>query len=213
MPSTITPIALSLRERKKLKTRESIQREAMRLFQEKGYEQTTIEQIAAAVEISPSTFFNYFPSKEDVVLYDVYDPLLAAKMLERPADEPLSVAIRHVLHVMEAIFERDRDIILARAKLGIEVPALRARMWEELQKAQVLLASLVAQRSGRDPDDFEIRVVVMVVVVAAMEAMYEWVKHGGRGSFVQLVDRALDVVDAGARLDAFASSPSPSRSK
>ena len=204
---------LGLRERKKLKTRESIQREAMRLFEKNGYEETTIEQIAAAAEISPSTFFNYFPSKEDVVLFDAYDPMLAAKMLERPADEPLSVAIRHVLHMMETIFERDHDIILARAKLGMEVPALRAHMWEELQKAQVLLSALVAQRSGRSPDDFEIRVVVMVVVVASMEAMYEWVKDGGRGSFIQLVDRALDVVDAGARLDAIASSPSPSRSK
>jgi len=73
MPNTITPMARGLRERKKLKTRESIQREAMRLFQMQGYEETTIEQIAAAVEISPSTFFNYFPNKEDVVLYDALD--------------------------------------------------------------------------------------------------------------------------------------------
>jgi AcrR family transcriptional regulator len=198
---------LGLRERKKLKTREAIQREAMRLFQKNGYEETTIEQIAAAVEISPSTFFNYFPSKEDVVLYDRYDPMLASMMLERPADEPLSTALRHVLNLMEAVFTRDHDVILARARIGLEVPALRARMWEEVQKAQVLLCGLVAQRAGRDPDDFEIRVVVMVVVVAALEAMYEWVKHDGRGSFVELVNHALDVVDAGARLDAIASRP------
>jgi hypothetical protein len=135
--------------------------------------------------------------------------MLAALMLERPADEPLSAGLRHVLHLMESIFTRDHDVILARAKLGIEVPALRARLWEELQKAQVLLSALVAQRAGRDPDDFEIRVVVMVVVTAAMEAMYEWVRHDGRGSFVELVNQALDVVDAGARLDAIASRPHP----
>ena len=52
-----------LRERKKQKTRESIQRTALRLFEKQGYEGTTIEQIAAAAEISPSTFFNYFPTK------------------------------------------------------------------------------------------------------------------------------------------------------
>src|SRR5712692_1098848 len=127
-PAAAPAVKLGLRERKKLKTREAIQREAMRLFQKHGYEETTIEQIAAGAEISPSTFFNYFPTKEDVVLYDAYDPMLAA-------------------------------LILARAKLGIEVPALRARLWEELQKAQVLLSGLVAQRAGRDPDDFEIRVV------------------------------------------------------
>src|SRR5579864_6433182 len=110
-----------LRERKKQKTREAIQREAVRLFQENGYEETTIEHIAAAVEISPSTFFNYFPTKEDVVLYDAYDPLLAALMLDRPADEPLSAGLRHVLHMMESVFNRDHDVILERAKLGIEV--------------------------------------------------------------------------------------------
>jgi AcrR family transcriptional regulator len=91
MPETITPIARTLRARKKQKTRESIQREAMRLFGKQGYDQTTVEQIAAAADISPSTFFNYFPTKEDVVLYDAYDPVLASLLLERPADEPLSV--------------------------------------------------------------------------------------------------------------------------
>jgi AcrR family transcriptional regulator len=177
-PSTAPTAKLGLRERKKLKTREAIQREAMRLFQKYGYEETTIEQIAAGAEISPSTFFNYFPTKEDVVLYDAYDPMLASLMLERPADEPLSVGLRHVLHMMEDIFIRDHD---------------------------VMLCGLVAQRAGRDADDFEIRVVVMVVVIAALEAMFEWVKHDGRGSFVELVNQALDVVDAGARLDAIAS--------
>jgi AcrR family transcriptional regulator len=200
---------LGLRERKKLKTREAIQSEAMRLFQKYGYEETTIEQIAAGAEISPSTFFNYFPTKEDVVLYDAYDPMLASLMLDRPADEPLSAGLRHVLHLMETIFTRDHDVILERAKLGLEVPALRARMWEEVQRAQVLLCGLVAHRTGRDPDEFEIRVVVMVVVIAAMEAMFEWVRHDGRGSFVELVNQALDVVDAGARLDAIADRPHP----
>ncbi len=208
MPKTITPLAGSLRERKKLKTRESIQREAMRLIQKQGYDKTTIEQIAAAVDVSPSTFFNYFPSKEDVVLYDAYDPIIGKLLLERPADEPLSVAIRNVLEEMAGIFERDRDIILARARLWIKEPSLRARLWEEMERGQVFMSALIAQRSGRDADDFEIRVTVMVIVMAAMEAMREWVRHDGKGSFVATVRRALDLVDAQARLDSL-SSPGP----
>ncbi|TMB71576.1 MAG: TetR family transcriptional regulator, partial [Chloroflexi bacterium] len=86
-----------LRERKKQKTRESIQRAALRLFVKQGYEETTIEQIAAAAEISPSTFFNYFPTKEDVVLFDAYDPMAIRMFLERPKDEPLNVVVRRVL--------------------------------------------------------------------------------------------------------------------
>jgi AcrR family transcriptional regulator len=205
MPHTVTPLAQSLRERKKLKTRESIQREAMRLIHEKGYDKTTIEQIAAAVDVSPSTFFNYFPSKEDVVLYDAYDPIIGKLLLERPADEPLSVAIRHVLEEMGPLFERDRDIILARARLWIEEPSLRARLWEELERGQSFISELIARRSGREPDDFDIRVTVMVVIMAAMEAMREWVRHDGKGSFVATVKHALDLVDAQARLDQIAS--------
>ena len=208
MASTATPIAQGLRERKKQKTRESIQREAMRLIQKQGYDQTTIEQIAAAVEISPSTFFNYFPTKEDVVLYDAYDPVLAKLILERPADEPLSISLRRVLETMGDVFERDRDIILARAKLWFEVPALRARLWEEIEKAQAFMTSLMAQRSGLDADNFETRVTVGVMTAAALEAMHEWLRRDGKGSFVTLVNEALDMVEAGARLDKLAT-PKP----
>jgi AcrR family transcriptional regulator len=205
MPETITPIARTLRARKKQKTRESIQREAMRLFGKQGYDQTTVEQIAAAADISPSTFFNYFPTKEDVVLYDAYDPVLASLLLERPADEPLSISFRRVLEAMGGIFERDREIILARGRLWFAVPALRARIWEEMEKAQVFMSGLIAQRSGRVADDFETRVTVAVMVTAAMEAMGEWLRRDGKGSFVTLVNEALDLVEAGARLDRISS--------
>ncbi|HXC78774.1 MAG TPA: TetR family transcriptional regulator, partial [Candidatus Acidoferrum sp.] len=144
----MTPSAQGLRERKKQKTREAIQREAMRLFGKKGYEQTTVEQIAAAVEISPSTFFNYFPSKEDLVLYDAYDPVIVDLLAERPPGEPISVSMRSVLEAMGGIFERDREIILARGRLWFEVPALRARLWEQLDQAQLLMTTVIAQRSG-----------------------------------------------------------------
>jgi len=194
-----------LRERKKQKTREAIQREAMRLFQENGYEETTIEQIAAAVEISPSTFFNYFPSKEDVVLYDAYDPMIATLLATRPADEPLSLAIRAVMTAIGTALEKDRDVVYARSRLVVEVPDLRARVWEELERAQAFLGAVVAARTGRDPEDFEIRVVMMSLVAAMMEATREWVRHDGKEDLSGLLSRAFDLVDGGTRLDALAS--------
>src|SRR6266516_841718 len=62
-----------LRERKKARTRAAIRDHAMRLIREQGYDATTVEQIAEAAEVSPSTFFRYFPTKEDVVLQDDMD--------------------------------------------------------------------------------------------------------------------------------------------
>lgn len=193
-----------LRQRKKQQTRDAIQREAMRLFQEQGYEATTIDQIAAAVDISPSTFFNYFPAKEDVVTYDRYDPMLLASFAAGPPDEPLSVALRRVLWELADVFDRDRDMILARARLGLEVPELRARLWEEMERAQQQLCAIVAARSGRDPDDFELRVVAIALAAASFEGAREWVKRDGRGNLVELIEQAGDALQVGARLDALA---------
>ena len=189
-----------LRERKKQKTRESIQRTALRLFEKQGYEETTIEQIAAAVEISPSTFFNYFPTKEDVVLYDAYDPVAIRMFLERPKNEPLNVGVRQVLEGLAAVFERDEHLILARGRLFMEVPELRARMWDEAERTQVMLAQLLAERTGRRPDDFELRVTARVVTGAMLEASLEWMRTNGRLGLVELLNRALDVLESGARL-------------
>ena len=165
-----------LRERKKQKTKEAIQREAMRLFQEQGYDETTIEQIAEAAEISPSTFFNYFPTKEDVVLYDRYDPMMASLMLSRPSEEPPSVVMNHMLEALAEMLKRDQDIVMARARLALQVPALRARFWEELERARDLLTSVIAARTGRDADDFEVRVLAMALVAATFEATQEFMR-------------------------------------
>jgi AcrR family transcriptional regulator len=183
-----------LRERKKQKTKASIQREALRLFKKRGYEETTIEDIAAAAEISPSTFFNYFPSKEDVVIYDEYDPQVFASLLA-VSDRPLGQAIHDAVEAMADVFESDRDAIFERAKLSLEVPELRARTWEELEKAQKQFVEVIALRTGRGGDDFEVRVVALALVGAAFEAAMEWVRHGGHGSMLDLFKRALDAID------------------
>jgi AcrR family transcriptional regulator len=197
------PRAGGLRERKKQRTREAIQREAMRLFQEQGYEATTIEQIAEAVEISPSTFFNYFPTKEDVVFYDPYDPMVISALLAGPPDEPLSAALRRTIReALSSVFQRDREMILTRSRLVLAVPALRARIWEDLERSQEIFCALIAQRTGRDPHDFELRVTTLVLIMAVYAAAVEWMGQGGRGELLEFVDRAFDVVDAGARLDA-----------
>jgi AcrR family transcriptional regulator len=194
--------AVGLRERKKEKTRLAIQREALRLFQEQGYEATTVEQIAAAVEISPSTFFNYFPSKEDVVVYDPYDPEVLEALAELPAGESLTTTFRLLSNRLDALFQRDRELILIRTRLAMETPELLGRMWEEMERGQVMMQTVIAQRTGRDPDDLEVRVAARLLLGAVWESFLEWSRRDGKVSLKDLINRALDVVDAGAQPDA-----------
>ena len=183
-----------LRERKKLKTKAAIQRAALRLFKRQGYEETTIEQIAAAADISESTFFNYFKEKEDVVIYDEYDPQIFAALATAPRDEPLNRSVERILNSLDAVFEADHDAIYERAKLSLEVPELRAHAWEELEKARDLIGSIVAARTDRKASDFEVRVVAMAFVGAAFEASVEWVRGGGRGSILGPLRRAIEAI-------------------
>ncbi|TMC15030.1 MAG: TetR family transcriptional regulator [Chloroflexi bacterium] len=182
---------LGLRERKKLRTREAIQREATRLFLEQGYDATTIEQIAAAVEISPSTFFNYFPSKEDVVFWDRYDPILASLITSGPPGETLSESVFRAMDQLSGAIDQERDLLLARIRLLLEVPDLKARAWGEMERSRDFLTGIFAAKTGRDPSDFELRVAAMVILVACFEAVFEWVAGDGTGRLMDLVTRAL----------------------
>jgi AcrR family transcriptional regulator len=190
-----------LRERKKQKTKAAIQRAAIRLFKKRGYEETTIEQIAAAAEISPSTFFNYFPSKEDVVIYDEYDPQLFAALMESSHGESMSTTLRRLMEKFGDDLHADREVILERAKLGLEVPELRARFWEEMEKARDVFAAFIASRTGRGADDFEVRVISMALIGAAFESSLEWVRRGGEGRLLDLFNRAMETAGIYGLLD------------
>src|SRR5262245_27083557 len=106
-----------LRARKKAQTRRALQREALRLFLAQGYAATTVGEIAAAAGVSHMTFFRHFPRKEDVVLADDYDPLIAELIAARPADEPALDAVRRALaEGLARVYAADRDALLARTR-------------------------------------------------------------------------------------------------
>src|SRR6266487_4582242 len=109
----------SLRERKKDRTRRTIQAEALRLFAEKGFQATTVQEIAAAAEVAPRTFFRYFPTKEEVVFWAEYQPTLAGFVAARPDDEPAEEALRHgITDGLAAFYDQDRERLLERVKLA-----------------------------------------------------------------------------------------------
>jgi AcrR family transcriptional regulator len=154
-----------LRERKKAKTRAAIQAHALRLFLTQGYHETTVEQIADAAEVSPSTFFRYFPSKEDVVLYDEFDPTLMAALSAQPSELSPVAAFRRALRQVykeqpsEATEREQQRHALVRA-----VPELRARMVDGLVSGLELLTDALAQRTGRPRDDIAVRTLAAAIV-------------------------------------------------
>ncbi|TMQ90776.1 TetR family transcriptional regulator [Actinomadura soli] len=193
---------LPLRERKKLKTRRAIQDHALRLFTEQGYDGTTVEQIAAAAEISPSTFFRYFPTKEDVVLTDEYDPLIAEMFREQPPErtplEAFRAVIREIMTQMQAV---DLPATRTRLRLMADVPALRGRMAETMRMGtRAVLSELVAERTGRQSDDPEVETFSWAVLGVLQAALYRWLENPEELDLADLIDRNLEFLGRGCPL-------------
>ena len=171
---------VTLRELRKERTREAIQREALRLIAAQGYAATTCEQIAAAAEVSPATLFRYFPTKEDIVLHDVYDPMIADAVRGRPAIEtPLTAVRRALASTLDAVYETDLEQVRQRTALILSVPALRARSHEQQESLVRHLTQALALRARVNPDEGRIQVQAAVCTAALGVAVERWAHAGG----------------------------------
>ena len=190
----------SLRERKKAQTRAAIQTHALRLFREQGYDATTIEQIIEAANVSETTFFRYFPTKEDVVLQDDYDPLIIGAYQAQPPDLPPVPAVRAAFAALFAHMPAQQQAEQReRVALVLSVPKLRAAMLDQYAKAMQLLAGAMAERAGRRPDDFAVRTVAGAVVGALMAVLAEMADHPG-ADLAALIDEAIAHLESGLSL-------------
>ncbi|MEV5752066.1 TetR family transcriptional regulator [Actinoallomurus sp. NPDC052308] len=159
------------RERKKQRTREALVDSAFRLFAEKGFEATTVEEIADAVDVSSRTFFRYFASKEDVLLTFQDEQFGAMKeaFAARPADEPVITALRRasvsILRACEdGAFGFDPERFGCIRQLMESSPAVFGSSLEHGQRKHAEMTRLVAERMGVDPvTDMRPHVVAAVV--------------------------------------------------
>ncbi|TXS53171.1 TetR family transcriptional regulator [Streptomyces sp. uw30] len=191
---------LGLRERKKIKTRTAIRDATYALIKEQGYDATTIEQIAERAEVSPSTVFRYFPTKEDIVLTDEYDAILLDELRKRPADEPWMQSLRYVMRLaITAATEEEPEAIKLRSHLLVQVPAVRSRMLESMSVTGRMLSEAVAERTGLAQDSFEARVFTMSLIGGLAEISLYWAENDFRDDLGDLLDRALDVIEHGLR--------------
>lgn len=186
---------LGLRERKKIKTRQAIRRAAFRLIEQNGYAATTVEQIAEAAEVSPSTFFRYFPSKESLLLADDLDPLISAAFESAPPDLSLIQAFRRAYQAVMAQLPADQlEFENTRQRLMFSIPELKAAMYDEYYRTVNVMAEAISRRIGRPASDFEVRVFVGALTGAMMAAF------DNAPQTAETVYRAMDFVDAGMPL-------------
>lgn len=189
---------MGLRERKKAKTRRVIQREAFRLFALRGYDATTVDQIAEAAEISQSTFFRYFPTKEDVVIDDDYDPLLMEAFLAQPASAGPVAALRQAMRsAFGEIYEADRPELLQRTRLQLEQPALRARSMANQANTATRLAEATITRYGLAANDLAAQVFAGAAIGAMYPALDRWVASDGKAFLPDLIDECLATLESG----------------
>jgi AcrR family transcriptional regulator len=189
------PAQGGLRERKKAETRRSIQEHALRLFLEKGYDATTVEEIAAAAGVSHMTFFRYFPSKPAVVENDEYDSMMAEMIRARPAEEPPLTAIaRAVSGALRMMPAAEMSTVLTRAQLILGVPALRARQIESQASTRALFAGAIEGRGDATP--FEREVLGGVALTALSVSINTWAAADGTVDLPDLVDCAFAVLGA-----------------
>jgi AcrR family transcriptional regulator len=190
-----------LRERKKARTRAAIREHALRLFREQGYTATTIEQIAAAADVSPATFFRYFPTKEDVVLQDDFDIVTLAALQEQPPELGPIAAFRGAAAAARAQMSAEDVARFAETtRLTLTVPEIRARAVDELTRTGDVITTAIAARIGRGADDFASRNIAGAIIGVIMAAtMPLHLAHGDGAD----VDEMFDRIDAGlAHLEA-----------
>ncbi len=171
---------LGLRERKKRERRRCIEDAAIALFEEHGFDGTTVEQIAAAADIAPRTFFSYFPTKEDVVLADYSTRLerIVAELSERPEAEPSWEALQASFVEVAIDYEAARDDLVRRFTIMANNATVFARSLQLQAGWEDALAEVLNQRAGQKTEDLESRLLASAALACMRSSLRHWLLTG-----------------------------------
>jgi AcrR family transcriptional regulator len=191
-----------LRARNRARTRDDIIDAALGLFEKRGYDATTCEDIAAAADVSVRMFFRYFDTKVDVVLAGRSDEEgphgVIAEVLDRPAGEPPVEVLRHALRHPIGVLESQRDLVVRQFRVMMATPSLEILRREQFHRFENTLAAAIATRLDRPPGDLDARLLAAATAAALRISIERWVASGApRGTLRPLVDEALDRLERG----------------
>jgi AcrR family transcriptional regulator len=185
----------SLRERHAERTRDAIVAAAYELFADKGYAETTIDEIAERADVAPRTFFRYFAAKEAVLFHNSERQVDEAveQLRGRPAGETPYESLLAVLRSMAAEITQPDKRQLLLAKFAAE----NGRLFEH-HRAVVMcrfeesIADVLKERAGDDADDLAIEAAVAAVLAAFGTAIRSWLKSGAKEDFEPLLERCVN---------------------
>jgi AcrR family transcriptional regulator len=187
-----------IRERTRRLAQTELTSVAQDLFLAQGYEDTTVDQIAAAAGMSKRTFFRYFPSKDDLVIgkYDLFADRMAEALDARPADEPVWTSLRRVFDLTLDYTQDDHQRARndAMDEIVRSTPQLNARYLEKMHRVQQLLIGRVARRlTGADADPSDPRPAAIVgAAFACMQAARQaWFASDRSEAFGSCLDRTM----------------------
>ena len=186
---------ISLRDRKKAATMHRVQEVAVGLFEEHGFDAVTVEQVAAAAEVSPSTVYRYFGTKEGLALHDEHDDVLVGAIAELVAEHDVWTAGRLALERLEQPhFVADAALTVRRTRLWVKEPALRAATVTVVARFVDAVAPLVAASPHNDLRPDQARVLVTALTWGAVTAIENWYTHDPEGSLGVYLREMLDLV-------------------
>jgi AcrR family transcriptional regulator len=182
---------LGLRERKRREAMRRIQAVALDLFDAHGFGAVTIERIARAAEVSPSSVYRYFQTKEGIVLYDENEAAIELADIE-PAEAPLET---FRLAAMASLAHRgENPIDRRRVRYLMEVPSIQAAVTRRIFGDPPPLAGRVAQRLDGEIDDLNVMVTWSALFGAVLGAIRYWHEHDYAEPLSDLLDRAFDAL-------------------
>jgi AcrR family transcriptional regulator len=191
---------LPVRERTRRAVRSELTQLAVDLFVEKGYDETTIDDLAAAAGMSKRTFFRYFASKEELVMgkYEVLGEQLAEDLAARPAGEPIWTSLRQMFGRVAEYFDSEARsaATIAMENIVREHPALNASYLDRISRMQELVLAEARTRTGRDdPADPRPAAIVGAAFSCLIATWTTWLNADQAQPFGDLLDQAMGAIE------------------